>query len=112
MNHRFPSPDQPSWRASAAQQRKEKPMPKLSPPPDIVDEALALHDRGLWVVLCQGKVPINRDWPNTRLSREDLQVARRANAKLNIGIAWNQSDLIDVECDSPEAETALAAMLP
>jgi Bifunctional DNA primase/polymerase, N-terminal/Primase C terminal 1 (PriCT-1) len=67
---------------------------------------LDLHDRGLWVVPCKGKKAIVDDWNEKRVSREEL---RRwlEGTHLNIAIVLNQSDCIDVECDTPEAESNL-----
>jgi hypothetical protein len=68
-----------------------------------------LHDRGLWVVPCEGKHAVVKGWDTKRLSREDL-VKILNGTHLNIAIVLNQSDVIDVECDSEEAEAALLAM--
>jgi hypothetical protein len=77
--------------------------------PCVLTEALRLFDRGLWVVPCEGKRAIVPGWDEKRLTRVELQKALEGK-KLNIAIALNQSDLIDVECDRPEAEPNLQAM--
>src|SRR5262245_29256863 len=94
----------------------------------IIDAALRLHNRGCWIVVsldprhelgnctvprkkpCQspGKAPIHTNWQLKRL--DAVQITRFLNEHpgLNIGIRWGpESGLIDVEADSPEAETAL-----
>jgi hypothetical protein len=48
-------------------------------------------------------------WEKARLTRKELREAFRST-NLNIGLVLNQSDLIDVECDSDEAEANLQAM--
>ena len=86
-------------------------MPTLKKP--ILAEALRLHERGLWVVPCVGKVPFDRDWPYTRNTAEDLSLWLGngfAGQDLNIGIVLNQTALVDVEADTPEAEAGLQAM--
>ncbi len=82
-------------------------MPK--PPPTIIKSALALDDRGLWVVPMNGKGPIWKAWHTKKRTRKQLLEAL-ANKNLGIGIVLNQSEWIDIECDSPEAEDALQEM--
>jgi hypothetical protein len=82
-------------------------MPKR--PQTVVEAALKLYDRGLSVVPCNGKKPIWSDWQKVRRSRQELIDALQ-DAKLNIAIVLNQSEWIDVECDSPEAEAHLQEM--
>jgi hypothetical protein len=48
-------------------------------------------------------------WEKARLTRKELRDAFYGT-NLNIGLVLNQSDLIDVECDSEEAEANLQAM--
>jgi len=79
-------------------------MPK--PPPNILETALKLHDRGLPIVPCNGKVPIWKDWHKGKQSREEL-AAELDGTKLNIALVLNKTDWIDAECDSPEAEDNL-----
>ncbi len=70
--------------------------------------ALALHDRGLWVVPCHGKAATKMDWPNVRVEREELEEILSENDQLDIAIVLNQSDWIDVEHDQgEEGEAAL-----
>jgi hypothetical protein len=75
----------------------------------VLTEALRLYDRGLWVVPCDGKKAIWKDWPTARRSREELASALDGT-KLNIAIALNQGGLIDAECDTQEGEAALLVM--
>lgn len=75
----------------------------------VLEEALRLYDRGLWIVPCNDKGAIWKDWPTRRRSREELATALDGT-KLNIALVLNQSPWIDVECDTPEAETNLLAM--
>lgn len=71
-----------------------------------VAEARALARLGFAVVPCEGKKPIIKGWPDVCLSPNELE-AELAGKRLNIAIALNQSDLIDIECDSDDAESAL-----
>jgi hypothetical protein len=75
----------------------------------ILSEALKLFDAGFAVVVCSGKKPRWRDWQTVRRNREELTRALHGG-NCNIGLVLNLSELIDVECDSPQAETNLAAM--
>jgi hypothetical protein len=75
----------------------------------ILGEALRLHDRGYWIVPCDGKRAVVKGWDTKRLSQADL-VKFLNGIHRNIAIVLNQSDSIDVECDSEEAEAALLAM--
>ncbi len=75
----------------------------------VLAEAERLHDRGLWVVPCNGKRAVVPGWNERRLTREELRAALDGS-RLNIAIALNQSDLIDVECDGPAAEPNLQAL--
>lgn len=74
--------------------------------PNILEAALALRSRGFSVVPCQGKKPIAKGWDKKRLTEERLR-RDLDGTNLNIALALNQSELIDVECDSPEAEANL-----
>jgi hypothetical protein len=73
------------------------------------DVALKLHDLGYPIVPCKGKVPTVKGWGEERLTREQLSAALE-NPKLNIAIVLNLSPLVDVECDSHEAEESLLSM--
>jgi hypothetical protein len=72
-------------------------------------EALRLHKRGLWVVPCDGKRAVVKDWDERRLTPAELRAAL-GGPHLNIAVVLNQSPLIDVECDGPDAETNLRAL--
>jgi len=76
---------------------------------DTLTEARWLIEQGFWVVPCEGKKPVTRDWPTKRTTIDELEQFL-CEGQLNIGIALNQSDLIDVECDGPEAESNLQKM--
>jgi len=79
-------------------------MPKQ--PLSILETALKLYDRGLWVVPCNGKGPVWSGWHKVRRSRKKLAAALDGT-RLNIAIVLNQSDWVDAECDSDEAEATL-----
>ena len=84
---------------------------EAEPPPDaVLSEALRLEALGYAVVPCAGKKPILPDWPNVRLMAEELRSTFSRRPGLNIGIAWNLSGLIDVECDTDDGEAAVAAL--
>lgn len=74
---------------------------------DVLAAAMGLHDRGLWVVPCKGKKLLCKNWPKERQGKEQLTDALKRAPDLNIAIVLNQSDWIDVECDSPAAEASL-----
>jgi hypothetical protein len=86
----------------------------MAPIPDgdrqaaILDEALRLHDRGLWVVVCSGKVPVepSTGWQTRRRSQGELKAAlTNGHHATGIGIVLGQCPWMDVEADTPEAET-------
>jgi hypothetical protein len=72
----------------------------------ILKAALFLHGLGLSVVPCDGKKPVVKGWPTKRLTEEELR-EHLSDGELNIAVALNQSDWIDIECDSKEAEKKL-----
>lgn len=74
----------------------------------VLEAGLNLHDRGFAVVPCVGKKPVGK-WGVERLTKAQLRQALKGS-KRNIAIALNQSELIDVECDSPEAEAHLQSL--
>ncbi len=71
--------------------------------------ARQLHKKGFAVVPCDGKKPVIAGWNTKRLTQDELDALLNGTI-LNIGIALNLSDVIDIECDTPEAEAKLQAM--
>jgi hypothetical protein len=69
----------------------------------VLTEAQRLHAKGYAIVPCDGKKPTVSDWPEKRLTSKELR-ASLAGTHLNIAITLNLSNVIDVECDTPEAE--------
>jgi hypothetical protein len=60
-------------------------------------------------VPCAGKKPVLPGWNKERLTEAELDAALQGTNH-NIAIALNLSELIDVECDTDEAESNLQAM--
>lgn len=81
-------------------------MPLLYSTADV----LKLHDLGFWVVPCKDKKAVVKDWPNTRLERDELQKRAQSDPTLSFAIVLSQSHFVDVECDGPEAEAELLAL--
>ena len=77
--------------------------------PSILREARRLHGLGYAVVPCAGKKAVMPGWNEERLALTELDAALQGT-NYNIAIALNLSDLIDVECDTDEAESNLQAM--
>ncbi len=51
------------------------------------------------------KVPVGRDWPAHTVDEAELQKRLTNNPKANVGVMLGpESGVIDVDCDSPEAE--------
>jgi hypothetical protein len=75
----------------------------------VLSEALRLNSKGFSVVPCDGKKPIGMGWQDKRLTPVELR-SELAIHNRNIAIVLNQSDLIDIECDSEEAEVRLLEM--
>ena len=71
------------------------------------DTALAFTEAGYHVCLIKpnDKKPIGNEWQNRRYAVDELRRRFDANPALNVGIVLGE--VIDVECDSPEAEQAL-----
>lgn len=84
-------------------------IPRKSGRRDVLAEARRLHDRGYWVVPCDGKRAVVEGWHERRVDPDELK-ALLAGTSLNIALALHKSDLIDVECDGAEAEPSLHAM--
>jgi hypothetical protein len=88
-------------------------MPRIDPPSTngdaVLTQALRLHALGYAIVPCDGKKAIVQGWADKRLTAKELTQALNGT-KLNIAIALNRSDLIDVECDNPEAEPNLSRL--
>ena len=86
-------------------------MPRVGQTPMVNGHAVLLEAErllglGYAVVPCDGKKAIVLGWNDRRLTREEVR-EKLDGTKLNIAIALNHSDVIDVECDSPEAEPNL-----
>ena len=73
---------------------------------DHAGNGICVSDRGYWIVPCPGKKPMRTGWQKDRVTRSELK-AILTDGQLNMATVLNQSDLIDVECDTPEAEAAL-----
>ncbi len=57
------------------------------------------------------KIPVGRDWPQHTVDEAELQRRLTNNPKANLGLLLGgQSGVIDVECDSPEAEEVYAKL--
>lgn len=88
---------------------KRFPTPSKNGHTAILTEARRLLARGFSVVPVDGKKAYTPGWNEKRFTEAELETALKGT-KRNIAIALNQSDLIDAECDSDEAETNLQAM--
>ena len=72
----------------------------------ILKVALLFYEMGLWVVPCNGKIPVVKAWQTRRLTEAELR-EHLSGGTLNIAIALHESDWIDIECDSKKAEKKL-----
>jgi hypothetical protein len=81
----------------------------ISKKTQLFDEARRLHERGYAVVPCAGKECHLPWWQTERLAPDELAEMYRA-AGCNLAIVLNLSDVIDVECDTEEAEITLQQM--
>lgn len=75
-------------------------------PKAILAAVLKLYELGLWIVPCTDKKPVVKDWNETRLTKKEIRRYFR-DGRYNIAFVISQSDFIDVECDSDEAEERL-----
>jgi hypothetical protein len=71
--------------------------------------ALNLTKKGYWIVPCDGKKPVGTDWQGRRREMAELWRELHIPGK-NIALVLNRSNLIDVECDTEEAEARLHEM--
>ena len=76
----------------------------------MLDAALRLHRAGWWVVPQVGKRAVALGWQDFRLAEADLHEYLGGGREMNIALVLNQSAVIDVECDSPEAEAELVRL--
>ncbi len=81
-------------------------MPVAPSRKSTLEEALALHAAGWWVVPQAGKRAVVLGWDKLRLSEEDLR-GYLAEENLNVAVVLSASPWMDVECDSQEAERRL-----
>src|SRR5262249_30769833 len=109
---------------SAPRQRRRRPKPRpvkrsqtpSKGPPYANGTAAKLSEarrwlaRGASVVPCLEKVPSVKGWNKRRLTAKQIDEILSGNPQLDIGVNWNSTDWIDVECDSTEAEKALKEM--
>jgi hypothetical protein len=72
----------------------------------VFAEALRLHALGYAVVPCEGKGCRVPEWQKVRIQPEQL-IERYHKPGANLAIALNLSNVVDVECDTPEAEPNL-----
>jgi len=79
-----------------------------------LDIALKLHEMGYWIAVCDGKRPIHREWQSMRLNKRELTQRLEQRPDANVGIVLGRGKgrqrIMDVECDSPEAERAWLEM--
>lgn len=74
--------------------------------PEKLNRIRELYDANYWLLPTNGKVATKRDWQNERVEWQELEDAVRDN-KLDVALVLNRCELIDVECDTPEAEATL-----
>lgn len=86
-------------------------MPKVEEGNLVLDEALRLYAAGYWVVPQMGKRAVALGWDKWRLGEDDLK-AYLGHGGMNIAIALHQSEIMDVECDTDEAENKLRSLVP
>lgn len=73
--------------------------------------ARRLHERGLWLIwLVNGKECCIDNWQNERQSIDLIESIIVSLPDIGIGIAWNRSPLVDLDCDDPDAEQNLEAL--
>lgn len=73
-----------------------------------MEAALALHRLGYPVTLCQGKKPNRKGWPNHVYTIDEIRREFQLAPSLNVGIVLgSRSGIIDIECDSEQAELDL-----
>jgi hypothetical protein len=90
---------------------EEEWISESEPEPDMSAEALRYHrELDWWIVPQRGKQAVAMGWERYRLSENDLDAYLR-DGNLNIAVELGHSGIIDVECDSPEAEAELQELL-
>ena len=77
---------------------------------DRLEAALDLTQRGMAIVLCEGKSPdvSGKGWQNRRWTEQDIKREFDRHPSRTLGLIMGpRSGVIDLECDSPEAEKTL-----
>lgn len=78
-----------------------------------LETALELTRRNIPIVLCKNKKPLypQQNWHNERLTVETIRLAFKTDPDLQVAIVLGPaSGLIDIECDSSDAETDFAKL--
>lgn len=86
---------------------RARPCQSALAPSSKLETALALHDQGFWIAICDGKRPIHADWQNQPLTKKGIRTMLEDHPDGNIAVVLSHSPVIDIECDCPEAEKAL-----
>jgi hypothetical protein len=85
-------------------------MPKLNYNPTLL-AARRLHERGLWILpILSGKAYKEYGWQNVQFDFGDLEEMLQQDPTIGIGVVWNRSPFLDLDCDDPSAETNLEAL--
>jgi hypothetical protein len=74
----------------------------------VAEEALRLlRERGLSIIPCDGKRPIEKNWQKEAMLPERLEKLFTERPHLSFGLGLNQSGLIDIEYDTLDGERAV-----
>ncbi len=79
---------------------------------ETADAAKDLIRRKLPIALCRGKKPIGgKGWGKRQWTVREVDKAFAKDPALNVGIIWGpRSKLVDLEADSPKAESDFAEL--
>jgi hypothetical protein len=73
--------------------------------------ARRLHERGLWLLpILSSKACFSPGWQNDRLDFAVLEAMLQQDPTIGIGVVWNRSPYLDLDCDDDAAEANLEAL--
>jgi hypothetical protein len=70
--------------------------------------AVEYFRQGLPITICVGKRPVPKGWPAKRWTEDEIDQRFQRDPELNVGCKLGAESFIDFDCDSPQAEAAMA----
>lgn len=78
---------------------------------ETLEVAHQLYERGFWLLwLVNGKECCIDNWQNERQSIDLIEGMILSLPDIGLGVAWNRSPFVDLDCDDPDAEHHLEVL--